>query len=329
MKLKNKVKDTISQYSLIKKRGKVLLAVSGGPDSVVMTHMLNKLKSELDFDMALAYFHHGIRKESDKEQSYVKSIATDFKINFYTEKADIPLIAKREKRSLEDVARRERYKFLVDIVKKENFSSIAVAHNSDDQAETLLQRFIRGAGLKGFKGIAFKMDMNGVDVIRPLLSSSRKEIEDYLKKNKISPCIDKSNFDTKFNRNKVRHELLPYIEKEFNSNIKELLYKTAANMSQLHDFIESEVESLLKRCVKKEPSYVKIKIDRLKKLHPYMAAELIRRVIEVVKGDLNRLEYSHWKEIESLIQKRPDNSVVDLPGGIKVKKIKLWITIGR
>ena len=329
MKLKNRVRDTIIQYSLIKKRDNILLAVSGGPDSVVMTYILNKLKLEFDFDIALAYFHHGIRRESDQEQEYVESLASMFKIGFYTEKADILLIAKKEKRSLEDVARRERYKFLTKTAKREKFNRIAVAHNSDDQAETLLQRLIRGSGLKGLKGISFKMDMNGVEIVRPLLSSSRKDIEEYLKKNKISPCIDKSNFDIKFNRNKVRHELIPYIEKEFNPNIKELLCKTAANMSQLHSFIESEIEGLFKRCVKKESSYVKIKIDRLKKLHPYMIAELIRRAVRVVKGDLNRLEYSHWKEIESLIYDRPDNSIVDLPGGIKVKKIKSWITIGR
>jgi len=162
-----------------------------------------------------------------------------------------------------------------------------------------------------------------------LLSSSREDIESYLKKKRVSTCIDKSNFDTKFNRNKIRHELIPYIEREFNPNIKKLLSKTAANISGLYDFIESEVSRLFKRYVKKESSYVKINSERLKKLHPYMAAELMRRAIELVKGDLKRLEYSHWKELESLIYERPDNSVVDLPKGVKAKKVKSWITIGR
>ncbi|MDP8253218.1 MAG: tRNA lysidine(34) synthetase TilS [Candidatus Kaelpia aquatica] len=329
MKLRDEIRGTIFEYSLIKKKESILLAVSGGPDSVAMTYILNELRSELGFNMALGYFHHGIRRESDREQEYVGSLASNFKIDFYTKKSDVPLISKKEKRSLEDIARRERYKFLVSTAKRKSFNKIAVAHNSDDQAETLLQRLIRGSGLKGFKGISFKMDMNGVEIVRPLLASSRKEIEKYLEKNKISPCIDKSNFDIKFNRNKVRHELIPYIEKEFNPNIKELLCKTASNMSQLHGFIEVEIEDAFKRCVKKESSYVKIKTDRLKRFHPYIMAELTRRAVEVVKGDLKRLEYSHWKEIESLIYERPDNSVVDLPGGIRVKKIKSWITVGR
>ncbi|MDP8215832.1 MAG: tRNA lysidine(34) synthetase TilS [Candidatus Kaelpia imicola] len=329
MKLKNEVRDTISEYFLIKRGENILLSVSGGPDSVAMVYILNELRSEIGFNMALGYFHHGIRKDSDKEQKYVEGLAAVFKIDFYTKRSDIPLISKKEKSSLEDTARRERYKFLISTAKRREFDKIAVAHNSDDQAETILQRLMRGSGLRGFRGISFKMDMDGVEIVRPLLSSSRKEIERYLEKNKISPCIDKSNFDTKFNRNKVRHELIPYIEKEFNPNIKELLCKTASNMSQLHSFIEAEVEDVFKRCVKKESSYVKIKTDRLKRFHSYIMAELVRKAVEVVKGDLKRFEYSHWKEIESLIYERPDNSVVDLPGGIKVRKAKSWITIGR
>ncbi|HEO63779.1 MAG TPA: tRNA lysidine(34) synthetase TilS, partial [Candidatus Omnitrophica bacterium] len=226
-------------------------------------------------------------------------------------------------------ARRERYLFLTTTAKNNRCNKIAVAHNRDDQAETFLHRLIRGSGLRGFQGMAYKSSRGGVSIIRPLLCCFRKEIEDYINICGITACQDHSNYDTKFTRNKIRHELVSYLEQNFNPNIKEVLFNTSCTMQELYGFIESQAYAAFKRCVKKEGDCVNINQDRLKKLHPYIITEVIRMAFELVKGDLKRFEYAHYKEIESLIYKRPVGSVVDLPAGIKVVKNKHWLTIGR
>ena len=325
----SKINSTIQKHLLIKKNDSVLLAVSGGPDSVAMSSVFKKLQRDYGLKVGIAYFNHGIRKESDSEAEFVKKLASDSGVPFYTSKADIPGIAKDEKRSLEETARIRRYQFLIQTAKKNGYQKIAVAHNSDDQVETFLHRLIRGAGLKGLTGISYKVNMQGIEIIRPLLNCSREEIEFYLGKFKIKYCLDESNYEVKFTRNKIRHKLLPFLEKEYNPNIKNVLYNTAENIQQAYGFIEKETEGAFKRYVKKEGSCVKIKTDNLKKIHPYILKEIVRKAVAEVKGDLLRFEYAHWMEIESLLYERPQSSIVDLPQGVWVKKVKGWLIIAR
>jgi len=324
-----KIKTTVQKHLLIKKNDAVLLAVSGGPDSVAMVYVFKELQKDYNLKLALAYFNHGIRKESDSEAEFVKKMAADSDTPFYTGKENIPEIASNEKRSLEETARIRRYQFLIQTAKKNGYQKIAIAHNSDDQVETFLHRLIRGAGLKGLMGISYKINIQGIEIIRPLLNSSRKEIESYLGKFKIKYCLDESNYEVKFTRNKIRHKLLPFLEKEFNPNIKNVVYNTVENIQQAYGFIEKETEYAFKRCVKKEDSCVKINADKLKKFHQYIIREIIRKAIEEIQGNLLRFGYAHWMEIASLLYERPQGSIVDLPQGIWIKKVKGWLIIAR
>ncbi len=323
------VKNTIQKYSLIKSKDRVLCAVSGGPDSVAMLYLLCELRKEFNFNIGVVYFHHGIRDESDFELEFVKNLSSKFKLSFFTKRSDIPKIAVSQKRSLEETARIERYGFFIELAKKEGFRKIAVAHNRDDQAETFLHRLLRGSGLRGLASIAPISEMNGLVIIRPLIECSREKIESYLKKMRISSCIDESNKELRFTRNKIRHQLLPYLEKEFNPNTKEVLYNTVENIQTVNNFLDREIGLSFKRCVKKEQSYVMINTERFKKMHPFLQSEIIRKAIEHVKGDLKRFEYSHWKEVEDLVYKRPHESIVDLPHGLCIKKIKGSLIVGR
>jgi tRNA(Ile)-lysidine synthase len=210
-----------------------------------------------------------------------------------------------------------------------SYSKIAIAHNKDDQIETFLHRLLRGAGLKGLKGISPRLEVNGIQIIRPIIECWREEIESYLRKRKLPFCIDVSNYETKFTRNKIRHQLLPYLIREYNPNLKEVLEDTIENIQSAYDYIEEQLENEFKRCVKKNSSCVKIKIGRLKKVHPYLKSEIIRKAIEVVKGNLRRLEYRHFKEIESLLSQRPVGAVVNLPQGVWARKEKDWLVIER
>lgn len=325
----SKVNATIQKYFLVRKNDSVLLAVSGGPDSVAMVYVFKELQKDYNLKLALAYFHHGIRPESDSELEFVKKLASDFKFSFYSKKENIPKIVKEEKRSLEEIARMRRYQFLIQTAKRNGYRKIAVAHNRDDQVETFLHRLIRGAGLKGLCAIPVRIEIQGIVVIRPLIEIPRQEIERYLQKLKVIPCIDTTNYDTRFIRNKIRQELIPYLKREFNPNIQEVLYTTVKNIQLAYQFISQEVEKIFKRYVKFGFDCVKIKEDKFNKLHPYLRTELIRRAIQEVKTDLKRIEYDHWLEIESLVAFRPYGSIVNLPHSVWIKKEKGWLVVGR
>lgn len=324
-----KVKETIKNCSLLKEGDTLLLAVSGGPDSVFMTQVFKKIQPELRLKIGLAYFHHSIREEAEQELEFVRKLALDCGFPFYWEKRDVPGIAKERRASLEETARVERYDFLIRTAKAYSYSKIAVAHNKDDQIETFLHRLLRGAGLKGLKGISPKLEVNGIQIIRPIMECWREEIESYLRKRRLTFCIDASNYETKFTRNKIRYRLLPYLIREYNPNLKEVLEATLENIGSAYDYIEEQLENEFKRCVKKNRSCVKIKIGRLKKIHPYLKSEIIRKAIEVVKGNLRRLEYRHFKEIESLLGQRPVGAIVNLPQGVWARKEKDWLVIER
>ncbi|RKY38136.1 MAG: tRNA lysidine(34) synthetase TilS [Candidatus Omnitrophota bacterium] len=328
-KLLEKFKNTVIKHHLINRGDRILCAVSGGPDSLTLLSLLEELRKEMDFTLGIAHFHHGIRKEADEDLKFVHKLAKKKNISFYWAKRDVPEIARQKKKSLEEAAREERYNFLLSIAKKYSFSKIAVAHNRDDQVETFLHRLIRGAGLKGLCAIPVKVEIQDVTVIRPLIEISRREIEEYLERCNITPRLDLSNYDTRFTRNKIRQKLIPYLMREFNPNIQEVLYTTVENIQLAYQFISQEVEKAFKRYVKFEPGCVKIKEEKLKKLHPYLKTELVRRAIREVKMDLKRIEYDHWLEIESLVAFRPYGSIVDLPHNIWVKKEKGWLVIGR
>lgn len=314
---------------MLQKGDSLLLAISGGPDSLSMFYIFKELKNEYKLNLGIAHFHHGIREEADEDLEFVRRLADEGKFPFYWAKEDIPKIASEKGLSLEEAAREERYKFLVNVAKSNNYNKIAVGHNKDDQIETFLHRLIRGAGLKGLTGIPPLGEREGIVIIRPLIECSREEIESYIKVLGVKPRIDRSNFDLGFTRNKIRHQLIPYLMKEFNPNVKEVLFNTVENISLAYSFVEEQTWEGFKRCMKKGPSCVMIKRKRFRRIHPYLKRELIRRAIEEVKGDLRRFEYAHWKEIEELIYNRPEGSIVDLPKGISIKKEKEYFLVYR
>ena len=325
----NKFKNTIHKYSLITKNDRILCAVSGGPDSVALLYLLQELRRDINFTLGVAHFHHGIREDADDDLEFVRKLAEEFDLSFYWEKRNVPEIATRRKKSLEETAREQRYEFLFSTAHKYSYTKVAVAHNRDDQVETFLYRLIRGAGLKGLCAIPVKIEIQGITVIRPLIEISRQEIENFLKQLKVTPRIDTTNYDTRFIRNKIRQELIPYLKQEFNPNIQEVLYTTVEHIQLAYQFISQEVEKRFKRYVKFDLDCVKIKEEKFNKLHPYLRTELIRRVIQEVKTDLKRIEYDHWLEIESLVAFRPYGSIVNLPCNIWIKKIKGWLVVGR
>jgi len=310
--LLDKVRDTINRYNLIRPGDKIIVGVSGGPDSVALLYLLDKLRPELKLILHIAHLDHMLRKDSSKDREFVERLARRLKLPITTSQLDIQMLSRRG--SIEEIARNARLGFLFQVAKKNKSGKIALGHNLDDQAETVLMRLIRGSGLYGLSGISPKRGIAGYEVIRPLIEIPRCQIDSFLKGRKISPRIDISNHTDIYFRNRIRRSLLPCLEREYNSNIKELLANTAQTIGSDYDYLLRAANRILKQMGSD------LKLSRLLKLHPAMLRLVLRLAVARVQGDMRRITFQHIREIEDLILRRPAKSIVDLPQNISVIK---------
>lgn len=246
--LKKEVLSTIKEYSLINKDENIVIGVSGGPDSMALLYVLLEIKDEIDFNIHIAHINHGVRGEAaDKDQLFVERVAKQLNLPYYTKNVDMILYGKEHGISAEEAGRELRYGFFREILQNCGGGKIAVAHNMNDQAETLLMRFFRGTGVDGLKGMEFILG----DIIRPILGISRKEIEDYIEINNIETVLDHTNLMPIYTRNKVRLELIPYIEENFNPNIINTLWRTSSIAMTDSNFLEKYSKERYNEVVKK------------------------------------------------------------------------------
>mgnify|MGYP001575408424 CR=1 FL=1 len=304
--------ETINNYSLIQKKDKILVAVSGGPDSLALLLKLFSLKSKLGLELHIVHLDHGLRKDSAQDALFVKN---------WGQKLSLPVTIKQlansqEKRkgSLEEFFRDERLKFFIQTAKTIKADKIALGHNLDDQAETVLMRLLRGTGLSGLSGISARRVIQGTVFIRPLLETTRWEIDKFLKKRGVKPCIDSTNQEEIYLRNKIRHHLIPLLIKKYNINIVSVLANLAQSVSYDYEYLDQVAKRSLKGNCRR------LKLEKIKKLHPAILRLKLRQSICAVQGDTRRISFQHIKELEDLIYWRPRGSVVDLPKGICVQK---------
>lgn len=319
MSLLDKVRVTVKRYRLIEKKDRIVVGVSGGPDSVVLLHLLNRLKKELDLYIHVAHLDHMLRPDSGKDTEFVKNLSNSLNLPATAAQINIKKLAKNG--SIEEIARNSRLDFLFKLSKEVKANKIALGHNLDDQAETVLMRILRGTGLYGLSGILPKRKFGGFTVIRPLIETRRKDIEGFLKKRRIRFRLDKTNLKDTYFRNKIRHKLIPLLEKEYSGNIKEILSNMAENVGYDYEYLNKQARRVMKSFG------VNISITRLLKLHPSMLRLILRLEIAKVQGDTRRITFQHIKEIEELISSRPVNSIVDLPKGLSVAKSKKILLI--
>jgi len=319
MPLLNKFRETINRYKLLKKGDKVLIAVSGGPDSVALLYLLRDFSRELRLKLHIAHLDHCLRKGSFKDREFVEFLSRKLKIPFTYAQINVAELAK--KGSIEEIARNARLGFLFKVAKDIKADKIALGHTQDDQAETVLMRILRGAGLYGLSGILPQRNIAGNILIRPLIEIERKEVEIFLQKRKINACRDASNFEDIYLRNKIRNKLLPLLKKEYNPNIKETLANMAQSVGADYDYLNQAVFRLFNRIP------AKLNLTKFLKLHPAIQRLVLRNAIASLKGNTRRINFQHIKEIEDLILNRPVNSVVHLPAGISVIKKKAYLCI--
>ena len=310
-------KNTLRRDGLLKKKDKVILGVSAGPDSMFMFYQFLKIKKEYNLRLLCAHFNHGLRKESDGEEIFLRKVCKKIGIEFISEKKNVQDFFNGD--SLEQTARNLRLDFFLKCSRQTKIKKISLAHHKDDLAETVLMRLIRGSGLKGLRGFSSKSKFKNLTIIRPLIEIRKKDIVDWLEINKISYCIDKSNLNEKFLRNRIRLKLLPLLE-GLNPNIRENLYNLARNISLDYDFIYSvSYQKFTELKLGQMRNSLSLDLQGIKDLPLAIFNNVIRIAVEQFKGNTRQLETKHVSEIRDLVFKRPLGSVVDLPD-LQVKK---------
>lgn len=293
-RLIDKVEETIRQNSMINRGDKIIVAVSGGPDSMCLLHLLFSLKYKYDIKLIAAHVNHGLRgEEADKDEDYVRQYCRSIDVPFYSIKVDLNKLAKEKKISCESAGREVRYNFFEDLMHKTNAQKIALAHNANDQAETVLMRLMRGTGVEGLTGIKPVRDNI---FIRPIINISRDEIEEYCDKHKLSPRIDKTNLESIYTRNKIRLDLIPYIKENFNKDVIGAINNLVFMVTKDNEYLEIISKEKYKKYCSKKDLKVIINKDAFNE-HEAILTRIIRLSLLELKGNLLDLEKVHIYDI--------------------------------
>ena len=252
------------QIHLLEQGDKIVAAVSGGIDSMVMLDALVALRDELKLEIAVAHVNHRLRgAESDGDEEFVRRISENHGLSCHIRRVDTRALAESGRLSIQEAARNARYEFFAEILNSSGFQKIATAHHADDNAETILLNLIRGAGVKGLSGIPAKRPDEGI--IRPLLFATRKQIQEYAGERKLAYREDSSNRGDDYARNYIRHRLLPQIQEYINPNVSGVLNRTAQLFEDLQHYLESEAARIAPSVVR-EQTEDQVRVD-LNELH--------------------------------------------------------------
>ena len=319
--LKEEVLKTIETYNLIEKNDKIVIGVSGGPDSICLLHVLYGLKEKLGIEIVVAHVNHMLRDVADLETEYVQSFCKKLGIECYVKKADILEISKTQKKGTEEVGRQVRYDFFDEVAKKTNSNKIATAHNSNDRAETVILNILRGSGLSGLKGIEPIRDNK---YIRPLINTDRQDIEIYCNDNKLEPKYDKTNNENIYTRNKVRNTVIPYIKKEFNPNIIKTINRLSSLATEENEYLQAitkqEFESLL---IEKTENII-LDLHKFNSLNLVIKRRLILYTINEVLHTTNGIEKVNIDDIIKLCKNNIGNKYL-----MPIKEIKVYVKKGK
>ena len=298
-----KVLRFIKENELLATGEKILVALSGGPDSVFLLHFLNKFKKKFKIELGAAHINHRLRgKDSERDELFCNVICDELSIPFYLLRKDIKSYSKKNKFSLEVAGRKIRYEFFEKISKSNQYDKIATAHNADDNAETVLLNLIKGTGIKGIAGIPVRRN----DIIRPILSLTKKEILDYLEVNRFEYRIDESNLSNDFERNYLRNEVISLIKKNINPVFSNSVLNTSIILQRLNLGL-AEIAGGLKSTVKvKRNKSVSFPIEFINKGNDFIISYTLKELID--ENFSVKIESSDLKKIISLAKKQSGKS---------------------
>ncbi len=313
-------KEGLVQDQTDEKGRKLLVGVSGGPDSVCLLHILDQLKESLGVRLHIAHLNHMLRGvESDEDGSYVKELSDTLGIPATFGKRDVDAYHREHSLSLEAAAREVRYDFFLHVAESIGAGCIALGHTKDDQVETILMNLVRGTGITGLRGMTpirkLRLPGGGILVVaRPLIEVSRSETEEYCRVHKLSPRSDYSNFSLEYTRNRIRHELVPLLRR-YNKNIGVALMRTARAAADELSFIERQVSGEWDRVVREQPNGLLIDNGALLSLHPALQRHLLRQVVGQILEDLTDIESVHIEKMMEALSK-PAGKRLSLPRGL-------------
>ena len=312
----NRVLETIDKHNMISYGDKIVVGLSGGPDSVCLVHLLSRLRGSRGIEVYAAHLNHQIRGiEAHKDALYVSKLCKSLDIPLFMKSEDVPTYCREKGLSLEEGARKIRYDMFFEIKEKTGANSIAIGHNMNDQAETVLMRMMRGTGLKGLRGIEYKRE-NGI--IRPILDISRKDIEAYCRQHGFEPKIDKTNLESIYTRNRIRLELLPYMEEHFNSNVTESVVRMSNSLKCDGDYIDSEAQKAYESVSINKKDGIEISVNEISKYHEAIKTRVIRYAIRDVLGDISFVDMKHIEEVLELEDDSKKGKMLNLPRGLYV-----------
>lgn len=319
--LKEEVLKTIETYNLIEKNDKIVIGVSGGPDSICLLHVLYGLKEKLGIEIVVAHVNHMLRDVADLETEYVQNFCKKLGIECYVKKADILEISKTQKKGTEEVGRQVRYDFFDEVAKKTNSNKIATAHNSNDRAETVILNILRGSGLSGLKGIEPIRDNK---YIRPLINTDRQDIENYCNDNKLEPKYDKTNNENIYTRNKVRNTVIPYIKKEFNPNIIKTINRLSSLATEENEYLQAITKQEFENLLIEKTENIILDLHRFNSLNLVIKRRLILYTINEVLHTTNGIEKVNIDDIIKLCKNNIGNKYL-----MPIKEIKVYVKKGK
>lgn len=328
--IKENVLRTIKEHNLIHSHQHIVVGLSGGPDSVCLFHILLSLKKEMDLQIYPVHINHKMRPgAAEKDQAYVEKLCKKNECTCKVYEVDCNLLAQKKKITSEEAGRLVRYRAFAkeaEELRNKGISAndicIAVAQNADDQAETILFRILRGVGTDGLSGIKYsRYDEFGNQIIRPILDIKRKEIEQYCEENHLLPCIDKTNLEPLYTRNRIRLKLLPYLEEEYNSAIKDTLIRMGRNAGYDSDFLWNEAEKAYEETVKEQKNDMIIfDGEKLRNLHRAVRQRVINKGFSVI-GLTDDISAVHFDACEGIVYQEKCSARVDLPRGFYIAKL--------
>jgi len=310
-----RVQENIFRHQLFLRGAKIIIAVSGGPDSVCLLSVFDSLREKYDISIVVAHVNYGLRgKDSDRDERLVRELAQNFSYPFEV----LKYRPKKDENNSEEGLRVLRYDFFEKLRKKHKAAAIAIGHNLNDQAETVMMRIMRGTGLRGLGAIKFK---NG-KVIRPLLNIDRQAILRYLKKEKLQWRIDKTNLESDFTRNKIRNQIFPYLEKKINPNIQESLFRLSQSVADDYDFIHLFASAWIKQ-------NKKLSVSKIIGLHPSLQREVLRQKTEEIVPYLKGVEISYIDEILKIVRSDKSKNQTFVSKNLRISRFGDKLTISK
>ena len=330
--LEDAVRRSIERYHLVPSGEVIVVGVSGGPDSVCLLHILRRLQADYKLDLHVAHLHHGLRgHEADVDAEFVRALAADWDLACTIERVDVPAFARKHHLAFEEAARRARYGFLSRVAEAAGSQLIAVGHNADDQAETVLMHWMRGSGLAGLRGmlpvthlsqyrlaevLSSSVTASDLRLVRPLLEVPRSEIETYCTIHGLEPRFDRSNLDTTYFRNWLRHEVLPLLASH-NPNVREVIRRSARVLADDYALLRSLVLETWARVVREEmPERIVLDLGDWRALPTSLQRSTVREAVQRLRRSLRDVSFLHVENAVGVARDGTTGDQATLPQGL-------------